>query len=88
MLIENPSVNEVKKWFEQDHVTITFITESGSRYTLVARPLIKVLVRDNTGEAWKSDEIEVTFTSVRLQDKDAFVKWETTGVKSFYVATN
>lgn len=86
--ITNPTVNEVRTWFEQRHVTITFTTESGSHYTLVSRPGISVLIRDSTGEAWKSDEIEVTFTSIRLQDKDAYVKWETTGVKSFYVLSN
>jgi hypothetical protein len=86
--ITNPTVNEVRRWFEQEHVTITFTTESGSHYTLVRRPKIAVLIRDNTGEAWKSDEIEVDWHSVKLQDKDAYVKWETTGVVSFFVLSN
>ena len=84
----HPTVNEVKRWFEQQHVTITFTTESGSRYTLVRRPGIAVLVRDNTAQAWRGDKIKVVGGSVKLQDKDGNIGWETTGVVSFHVLSN
>lgn len=85
--ITNPKVREVEEWFEQDHNTITFTTESGSQYTLVNRPLIKVLIRDSTGEAWKGNWIKVTSYSVQLGSPKGIL-WETTGVTHFYVATN
>lgn len=82
------TAGEVEKWFTQNHVTITFTTESGSRYTLVCRPKVVVLIKDNTGEVWQGTNVVVRTTGkVLLCDKKTGV-WETTRVTSFYVATN
>jgi hypothetical protein len=84
----NPTLDEITSWFTQSHVTITFRTESRSCYTLVIRPRIAVLVRDNTSEAWKGTSVTVTRNGIQLRTSEGKIRWATTPVVSFYVATN
>lgn len=79
---------EVAKWFSQSHVTITFTTVSGSRYTLVKRPKVSVLIKDNTGEAWKSAGAGVVVTPSGVIFGSPTKTWHTTQVQSFYVLSN
>jgi hypothetical protein len=86
--IAAPTLGEVENWFGYQHATITFCTESGSRYTLVSRPGIRVLVRDSTAEAWKGKNLRVNSDgSIELLTTKG-TTWTTTPVTSFYVLSN
>jgi hypothetical protein len=89
-----PNVEEITTWFTQSHVTITFETASGGHYTLVVRPKIAVLIKDNAGQAWRGQTIKIhqdhihhDAVSIELWTPQGMLR-RTTPVVSFYVATN
>lgn len=93
-VITTPSLNEVRTWFvDQSYVTIAFTTETGSRYTLVKRQAVTVLINDNNGSVSVGRIIQVIparvpvqGASLRMSTRTGYV-W-TTGIVSFYVLEN
>ena len=86
--LHNPLTGSQIKALEAKHTTITFVTQSGSLYTLISRPKIVVLVRDNTGEAWKGNLAQVNSDGgITLSGPNGGTR-STSAITSFYVVTS
>jgi len=72
------------------HVTAAVTTSSGSRYTVVTRPNVGVvLIHDTKGWAIKGPgTIKVTDGRMFVFDKDGKVVAQTTAITSIYVMSN
>lgn len=84
-----PSATEISI-LESSHMTATVTTESGSHYTVVARPNVGVvLIKDSDGWAGRGTQVKVDGLRGRLfLLRDGQIVAQTTPITHIYILSN